>query len=166
MAPSLYAWKVRAPPKSVTRNSPGARATSSSRRRGSAMHTGPGANRCCSQSPTGRPRRRSASGERLIKGARVAPIASSEIRQGDLSSFLVVVMHLHGFPHSVDPVGVAIGKRVDGGTILGFQNEQAAHRRFAVGGHQGSGRRHGDAMTVGLVEMDAMSAVVFCAGLK
>src|SRR6266849_9015760 len=80
------------------------------------------------------------------------------------SPLLIVIMHLDPLPHAIEAVGIAAGERVDGGTVLGFQNEKTADGRFAVARDQGSGRHHTDAMVAGLVEMDAVGAVVFRAG--
>lgn len=48
--------------------------------------------------------------------------------------------------------------------VFGLQNEETADRRFAIGCDERAGRHHGDAMLAGLVEMDAVAAVVFRAG--
>jgi hypothetical protein len=77
------------------------------------------------------------------------------------SPFPIVVMHVDPLPHAIEAVGIALRERVDGDTVAGFQNEKTPDRRFAVTGHQGPGRRHGDTVAAGLVEMDAVGAVMF-----
>src|SRR5258707_15792649 len=79
------------------------------------------------------------------------------------SPLLIVEMHVDPLPHAIEAVGIALSEPVDGGTVVGFQNEKTPNWRLAVARHQSSGRHHGDAVATSLVEMDAVGAVVFCA---
>ena len=75
-------------------------------------------------------------------------------------------MHLDVLPHFVDVVGVARREGIDGGAVLGFEDEKAADRRLAVRCHQGSGRHDADPVPARLIEMDTMDAVELRAGRK
>src|SRR5262249_58058377 len=61
-------------------------------------------------------------------------------------------------------VGGACGERAGGGRVFTLKKEERAARRSVARCADRPRRYHGDAMLAGLVEMDAVGAVVFCAG--
>ena len=66
----------------------------------------------------------------------------------------------HPLPHTVDAIGVAARESLDRGAVGGIDDENAANGRFAVVSHQDVCSHDLDRMLLGLVEMDAVGAVM------
>jgi len=86
---------------------------------------------------------------------------SAAVRLDRGAALLVIGVDLHGLPNGVREVGVAACECIDSVTILGVNDKDTAHWSFAVVGHQSAGRDHIYVISLGLIEMDAVSAVKF-----
>lgn len=99
-------------------------------------------------------------------GALRAPTLPAKGGGKDYSPPLLVIrMHLDLLPDAVDLVRVAVGEGVDGGAVLGLDDEERADRRLAVVGHHRPRGHHLDRVFLRLVEMDAVIAIKLGAGV-
>src|SRR5690349_15458964 len=68
-------------------------------------------------------------------------------------------------PDAVDVIGVAVDESLDGRTVLGLDDEQAADRRLVVVGHERPRRDHLDAVALAVVEVLPVRLVMLGAGV-
>src|SRR5882757_8636542 len=91
---------------------------------------------------------------------RLAQQKSTSPRRDRRAALLVVDVDLHGAPHAIDMIGVTAHEGIHRGAILCVDNEDRADGRFAIISHERAGGRHVDVMVTGLVEMNAVVAVM------